>query len=62
MTNIDIDASTLNEHIKSLNESNRDQWLENVNAVLTIVSTYINGERYIEAAQLVFAVIIKKKK
>lgn len=45
--------------MKSLNDPNRDKWLENVKDVLTMVSKCINGERFIEAAQLVFAVITK---
>lgn len=45
--------------MKSLNDSDRDQWLENVKNVLTMVSKCIDGELYMEAAQLVFAVITK---
>lgn len=45
--------------MKISNDSNRDQWLENVKEVLTAVSKCINGERYTEAAQLVFAVMWK---
>lgn len=50
--------SKLNEHMKCMNDTNRDQWLDNVKDVLTMVSKCINGERYTEAAQLVFAVNI----
>lgn len=56
LTSIEVDASKLNEHMKSLDGSKRDQWLINVKEVLTMVSKCINGERYIEAAQLIFAV------
>lgn len=59
LTNIEIDTSKMSEHMNSLNDSNRDQWLENVKGLLTMVSKCINGERYMEAAQLVFAVITK---
>jgi hypothetical protein len=57
LTTIEIDTSKINEHINNLNNSNRDQWLENVKGLLTVVSKCINGERYMEAAQLIFAVI-----
>lgn len=53
------DTSKLSKHIKNLNDSNQDEWLVNVKEVLTMVSKCINSERYIEAAQLVFAVIEK---
>lgn len=42
-----------------MSSSNRDQWLENVSDVLTTVSKCIHGEHYMEAAQLVFAVMTK---
>lgn len=57
MSNIEIDTSKLSEHMKILNDSNRDQWLQNVKEVLTTVSKCINGERYTDAAQLIYAVI-----
>lgn len=56
--NIEIDINTLNDRLKNFNDSNQEQWLENVKGILTIVSECINEERYIEAAQLVFAVIL----
>jgi len=56
MTNIEVDIDQLNEYLKGLNDSNRNQWLENIKNVLTAVSKCIDGERYTEAAQLVFAV------
>lgn len=59
LTSIEVDTNELNELMKSLNDCNRDQWLENVKDVLTMVSKCINGERFVEAAQLVFAVIIE---
>lgn len=40
-----------------MNDTNRDQWLDNVKDVLMTVSKCLNGERYTEAAQLVFSVI-----
>ena len=58
MTSIEFDTGKLNEHMISINDTNRDQWLDNIKDVLTMVSKCINGERYTEAAQLVFAVII----
>lgn len=45
--------------MKCMNDTNRDRWLDNVKDVLTMVSKCINGERYTEAAQLVFAVNIQ---
>lgn len=45
--------------MRILNGSDSDQWLGIVKDVLTTVSKCINGERYMEAAQLVFAVIFK---
>jgi len=48
----------LSEHMQCINDTNRDQWLDNVKDLLTTVSKCINGERYTEAAQLVFAVMI----
>jgi len=59
LTNIEVDTDKLNAHLRSLNDSNRDQWLKNVKYVLAAVSKYINGERYTEAAQLVFTVKTK---
>lgn len=57
MPNIEIDTNKLSEHMKNLNDLNRDQWLLNVKDVLITVSKCIIGERYTEAAQLVYAVI-----
>lgn len=56
--NIEIDINKLNDYLKNFNDSNQEQWLENVKGILMTVSKCINEERYIEAAQLVFAVII----
>jgi len=56
LTIMEVDTDKLNAHLRSLNDSNRDQWIENVKDVLTAVSKYINGERYTEAAQLIFTV------
>lgn len=53
------DTGKLSKHIKNLSDSIQDEWLMNVKNVLTTVSKCINSERYIEAAQLVFAVIEK---
>jgi len=50
--------SKLSELMKCMNDSNRDQWLDNVKDVLKIISKCINEERYTEAAQLIFAVMI----
>lgn len=60
LTNIDVDTAKFNEHIKILNDSHLDQWLENIKDIFTTVSKCINGEQYMEAAQLVFAVITNK--
>ncbi|XP_025414871.1 WD repeat-containing protein 35 isoform X2 [Sipha flava] len=62
LTTIEIDTSKINEHINNLNNSNRDQWLENVKGLLTVVSKCINGERYMEAAQLIFAIVCQEIK
>jgi len=58
MMSIEFDTDKLNEHMISINDTNRDQWLDNIKDVLTMVSKCIKGERYTEAAQLVFAVMI----
>jgi len=57
LASIDVDTSKLNELIKNLNNSSRDQRLENVKDVLTTVLKCINGKQYMEAAQLVFTVM-----
>lgn len=57
LTSTEIDMSKLSEHMKSLDDLKRDQWLVNVKDVLTMVTKCINGERYIEAVQLMFAVV-----
>lgn len=59
LTSVEVDTNELSELMKSLNDSNRDQWIENVKDTLTMVSKCLNGERFVEAAQLVFAVIKK---
>lgn len=61
-SSIEFDTGKLNEHMKCMNDTNRDQWLDNVKDVLTMVSKCINGERYTEAAQLVFATVYQEIK
>lgn len=59
LNKFEIDTVKLNDHLNSFYDSNQDQWIEHVKNILITVSKCINEERYIEAAQLVFAVIIK---
>ncbi|XP_050432012.1 WD repeat-containing protein 35 [Adelges cooleyi] len=57
-----VDISNLKEIIKSLSNPDLERWLNNIKNILTTVSKYNNGERYMEAAQLVFAIVYHELK
>ncbi|KAL5245231.1 hypothetical protein ACI65C_012641 [Semiaphis heraclei] len=62
LTSVEFDMSKLSELMKCMNDTNRDQWLDNVKDVLKIISKCINEERYTEAAQLIFATVCQEIK